>query len=65
MSLSDWDCKRHRWARNAGTRIDHLLLSPVLAAGRRNANVHKNFRGKEGDSDHALTGWNLIGNPDK
>src|SRR5690606_25665010 len=24
-----WDYKRNRWPRNAGLRIDHLLLSPV------------------------------------
>jgi exodeoxyribonuclease III len=50
-----WDYKRNRWSRNAGLRIDHLLLSPVLAAGLRNANVDKDYRGIEGASDHAPT----------
>src|SRR5690606_15031090 len=27
-----WDYKRNRWARDAGLRIDHLLLSPEVAA---------------------------------
>jgi exodeoxyribonuclease III len=26
-----WDYKRDRWARNAGLRIDHILLSPPVA----------------------------------
>ena len=26
-----WDYKRNRWPRDAGLRLDHLLLSPVLA----------------------------------
>ena len=26
-----WDYKRHRWPRDAGLRLDHLLLSPALA----------------------------------
>ena len=26
-----WDYKRNRWERDAGLRIDHLLLSSVLA----------------------------------
>jgi exodeoxyribonuclease-3 len=33
-----WDYKRTRWARDAGLRLDHLLLSPALAPrlqGRR------------------------------
>jgi exodeoxyribonuclease-3 len=50
-----WDYKRNRWLRNAGLRIDHLLLSPSLASTLLNANVDKEFRGKEGASDHAPT----------
>ena len=33
-----WDYMRNRWPRDAGLRLDHLLLSPVLAPrlkGRR------------------------------
>ena len=26
-----WDYKRNRWPRDAGLRLDHLLLSPALA----------------------------------
>lgn len=50
-----WDYKRNRWSRNAGLRIDHLLLSPVLAAGLRNADVDNDYRGRKGASDHAPT----------
>lgn len=46
-----WDYMRKRWERDAGLRIDHILVSSkfkVLDAG-----VDKDERGKEGPSDHA------------
>lgn len=58
-----WDYKRNRWPRNAGLRIDHLLLSPPLATVLQNANVDKEFRGREGASDHAPTWVELQWNP--
>jgi len=48
-----WDYKRNRWARNAGLRIDHLLLSTLLAARLTDAGVDRETRGREGASDHA------------
>jgi len=48
-----WDYKRNRWARDAGLRLDHLLLSPVLAPRLIKAGVDRKIRGKEGASDHA------------
>jgi len=48
-----WDYKRNRWARNAGLRIDHLLLSTPLAARLSDAGVDRETRGREGASDHA------------
>ncbi len=48
-----WDYKRNRWARDAGLRIDHLLLSPGAAARLADAGVDKATRGREGASDHA------------
>ena len=48
-----WDYKRNRWPRDAGLRLDHLLLSPVLAPRLIKAGVDRNERGKEGASDHA------------
>jgi exodeoxyribonuclease-3 len=48
-----WDYFRNRWARNAGLRIDHLLLSPELADHLVDAGVDREQRGKEKASDHA------------
>ena len=48
-----WDYKRNRWPRDAGLRLDHLLLSPALAPRLMQAGVDRNLRGEEGASDHA------------
>jgi len=48
-----WDYMRNRWPRNAGLRIDHLLLSPDLAPHLLDAGVDREQRGKEKASDHA------------
>jgi len=48
-----WDYRRNRWARDAGLRIDHLLLSHSLARRLRAAGVDRDLRGMEGASDHA------------
>jgi exodeoxyribonuclease-3 len=48
-----WDYKRNRWPRDAGLRLDHLLLSPVLAPRLIKAGVDRKLRGEEGASDHA------------
>ena len=48
-----WDYKRDRWARDAGLRLDHLLLSPQLAERLRDAGVDREVRGEHGASDHA------------
>jgi exodeoxyribonuclease-3 len=48
-----WDYKRNRWARDAGLRLDHLLLSPALAPRLLKAGVDRKVRGEEGASDHA------------
>lgn len=48
-----WDYLRHAWDRNAGLRIDHLLLSPALVPRLADAGVDTWVRGKEGASDHA------------
>lgn len=48
-----WDYKRKSWPRDAGLRLDHLLLSPQLAKRLRDAGVDRAVRGKEGASDHA------------
>ncbi len=48
-----WDYKRGRWGRDAGLRLDHLLISPALSARIADANVDKTIRGEVGASDHA------------
>jgi exodeoxyribonuclease-3 len=48
-----WDYMHNRWARDAGLRIDHLLLSAESAERLVGAGVDREIRGKEGASDHA------------
>lgn len=48
-----WDYKRRRWDRDAGLRIDHLLLSPSLGPRLKKGGVDREERGREGASDHA------------
>jgi len=48
-----WDYLRNAWGRNAGLRIDHLLLSPALADRLVSAEVDSDVRGWEKSSDHA------------
>jgi exodeoxyribonuclease-3 len=48
-----WDYKRDRWSRDAGLRLDHILLSPDLAPRLKAGGVDKHVRGREGASDHA------------
>jgi exodeoxyribonuclease-3 len=48
-----WDYFRNRWARNAGLRIDHLLLNPAAEARLLAAGVDREVRGREKPSDHA------------
>lgn len=48
-----WDYMRNRWPRDAGLRIDHLLLSPKAAKRMVDAGVDRDVRGREGASDHA------------
>ncbi len=48
-----WDYFRNRWPRDAGLRIDHLLLNTPAAARLKAAGVDKAMRGREKPSDHA------------
>jgi exodeoxyribonuclease-3 len=48
-----WDYMRNRWHRDAGLRIDHLLLNPKAAKRLVDAGVDREVRGVEGASDHA------------
>ena len=50
-----WDYMRKRWERNAGLRIDHLLLNADLSRRLVDAGVDKAVRGWPNASDHAPT----------
>lgn len=47
------DCFRHRWACNAGLRIDHILLRPPVAPRLASSGVDLWARGEPKPSDHA------------
>jgi exodeoxyribonuclease III len=57
-----WDYFRNAYERDAGLRIDHLLLNPVAAGRLANAGVDRNVRGWERASDHAPT-WIELSQP--
>ena len=59
-----WDYMRNRWPRDAGLRIDHLLLSGAAAKRLNSAGVDRAVRGKDGASDHA-PGWVILKNAPK
>lgn len=48
-----WDYFREHWKRDAGLRIDHLLLNRTLAPKLRNAGVDRWVRDLPKASDHA------------
>lgn len=48
-----WDYFRNAWGRNAGLRLDHFLLSPMVARRLVAADVDRDVRGWEKASDHA------------
>lgn len=50
-----WDYYRDHWKRNAGLRLDHLLLSPQLAPALVDAGVDTWVRDRPNASDHAPT----------
>jgi exodeoxyribonuclease-3 len=59
-----WDYFRNAWGRDAGLRIDHLLLSPPLAKRLIHAEVDREVRGWEKSSDHAPV-WIELGDGPK
>jgi len=48
-----WDYFRNHWPRNAGLRIDHVLLNPLAAKRLKDAGVDRDVRGEPSASDHA------------
>jgi exodeoxyribonuclease III len=57
-----WDYFRNAFPRDAGLRIDHLLLSPSIAPRLLAAGVDRVVRGWQKASDHAPT-WVEIADP--
>jgi exodeoxyribonuclease III len=51
--FSYWSYMRNRWPRDAGLRLDLLLLSKSMAKRLQDANVDRDVRGKPNASDHA------------
>lgn len=56
-----WDYRRRRWERDAGLRIDHLLVSEPLRTHVAAAGVDRAVRGMEAASDHAPVWLELRG----
>ncbi len=54
-----WDYQLNAWPRDAGFRIDHLMLSPEAADRLVEAGVDREYRGREKASDHAPT-WVVL-----
>jgi exodeoxyribonuclease-3 len=52
-TYSYWSYLRNRWPRDAGLRIDHLLLSKQAAKRLVAAGVDRDIRGEDNASDHA------------
>jgi exodeoxyribonuclease-3 len=55
-----WDYMRNRWERDAGLRLDHLLLNGKAARRLKDAGVDRDVRGRDGASDHAPA-WIVLG----
>ncbi|MCS6762639.1 MAG: exodeoxyribonuclease III [Candidatus Devosia symbiotica] len=47
-----WDFQAGAWRRNAGIRIDHLMLSPQAADRLDDVRIHKDVRSWDKSSDH-------------
>ncbi|WP_407275824.1 exodeoxyribonuclease III [Halothiobacillus sp. DCM-1] len=56
-SFTWWDYRAAGFRRNLGLRIDHILVSPALAATAWQCRVDKTPRGWERPSDHAPVLW--------
>jgi exodeoxyribonuclease III len=52
-SFTWWDYRLNAFKRNMGLRIDHILVSPALAAACRSCLIDRTPRARERPSDHA------------
>ena len=59
-----WDYMRNRWSRDAGLRVDHLLLSAAAATRLMDAGVNREIRANPGASDHAPA-WIVLRDDDE
>lgn len=57
-----WKYWRNAFTRNAGLRIDHFLLSPLIAKHLTASGVDRDVRAQPGSSDHAPV-WIELGTP--
>ena len=48
-----WDYRRNRWERNAGLRLDHVLLGKDLSSQLAEVGIDRDVRGLDEASDHA------------
>jgi exodeoxyribonuclease III len=48
-----WDYFRNAWGRDAGLRLDHVLMAPAVADRLCGGGVDRHVRGWEKTSDHA------------
>ncbi|WP_313514033.1 exodeoxyribonuclease III [Sphingobacterium sp.] len=55
-----WDYFRNAYGRNAGLRLDHILLSPKIAPRLLEGGIDRHVRGWEKSSDHAPV-WIMLG----
>ena len=60
-----WDYFRKAYARNAGLRIDHLLLAPSITGRLKAAGVDREVRRWDRTSDHAPTWIELTDEPNR
>jgi exodeoxyribonuclease-3 len=51
--FSYWSYMRNRWPRDAGLRLDFLLLSPSISGRLVAGDVDRSIRAKSDASDHA------------
>jgi exodeoxyribonuclease-3 len=52
-SFTWWDYRMNQFKRNMGLRIDHILVSPPLAARCKGCSIDRSMRALERPSDHA------------
>ena len=48
-----WNYMRQAWQRDAGWRLDHMLLSKTIRSRLKDIGVDRDMRGRENASDHA------------